>query len=150
MALGGSDEKHAYLIWGNLGDAYRWTPSREASAKAAYRKAIDLATAQLAVNPKDPTLLSQIAVYEAKMGNVGQAETRTRAALQLAPADASVLFSSALVLEAAGKRADSLKLLSSALAAGYSLNVVEREPELASLRKDPRYREAAARAREPK
>jgi eukaryotic-like serine/threonine-protein kinase len=150
VALGGSDEKHAYLIWGNLGDAYRWTPSREASAKAAYRKAIDLATAQLAVNPKDPTLLSQIAVYEARMGNFAQAETRTQAALKLAPADASVLFNSALVLEAAGKRADSLKLLSSALAAGYSLNVVEREPELASLRKDPRYREAAARAREPK
>ena len=38
----------------------------------------------------------------------------------------------------------------SALAAGYSLNVVEREPELNALRQDPGYRDASLHAKEKK
>jgi tetratricopeptide (TPR) repeat protein len=143
VSLGGSDEKHAYLIWGNLGDAYRWSAGRETSAGAAYGKAIALGTSQLEVNPKDATLLSQIALYEAKVGELEQAQAGTRSALKLAPGDPAVLFTSALVLEMSGRRAASVQALRAALQAGYSLSFVEREPELLSLRKDPRYEEIA-------
>ncbi len=150
VALSGSHEVYSYLIWGNLGDSYRWTTGREASANAAYGKAVELAEAQLAVNPKNATLLSQVAVYEAKMKNFGAAETRMRLALKLAPADSAILYRSALVLELSGQRRRSLDALSAALAAGYSLNVVEREPELNSLRQDPHYRDASLHAKEKK
>ena len=150
VALSGSREVYSYLIWGNLGDAYRWTTGREASAKTAYGKAVELAEAQLAVNPKNATLLSQVAVYEAKMRNFGAAEARMRLALKLAPADPAILYRSALVLELSGQRRRSLDALGAALAAGYSLNVVEREPELNSLRQDPHYRDASLHAREKK
>ena len=147
VALGGSYEKHSWLIWGNLGDAYRWSTGRETSANAAYRKAIELGVSQLAVNPRDAGLLSQIAVYEAKAGDAGQGQARIQAALRLAPADPTVLFNSALVSEIAGNRARSLAALRVALQAGYSLSFIEREPELASLRRDPRYNEIAPYAK---
>lgn len=150
VTLGGSSQSYSYLIWGNLGDAYRWTPGRKASASEAYRKAVGLAEMQLAVNPKDATLLSRISVYEAKMDDFADAQATMRQALQQAPADASVRYRSAIVLELSGQRGPALDALRAALAAGYSLNVVEREPELNSLRQDPRYREAAAHAREKK
>ncbi len=150
VGLAGSHEVYSYLIWGNLGDAYRLAGGREASARTAYERAVDLAQMQLAVNPKDPTLLSQIAVFEAKMGNSADARTKIGLALKLAPTDASVLYHSALVLELSGQRGLSLDALRAARAAGYSLSVVEREPELISLRQDPRYRETAAHATEKK
>jgi tetratricopeptide (TPR) repeat protein len=147
VALGGSDEKHSYLIWGNLGDAYRWSTGRETSANAAYRKAMDLAAPQLAVNPRDATLLSQVAVYEAKAGDIGPAQSRIQTALRLAPADPSVLFSAALIFEIDGKRARSLAALRAALQSGYSLSLIEREPELVSLRQDSRYKAIAPHAK---
>src|ERR1700722_15778592 len=96
-------DNYAYLIWGNLGDAYRLrdgnrTAGRETSAGTAYGKAITLARSHLAVNPKDPTLLSQIAVYQAKIGEFAQAEAGIRDALRLAPSSPAVLYRSALVL----------------------------------------------------
>jgi hypothetical protein len=71
-------------------------------------------------------------------------------ALKLAPADPAILYRSALVLELSGQRRRGLDALSAALAAGYSLNVVEREPELNALRQDPHYRDASLHAREKK
>jgi hypothetical protein len=65
--------------------------------------------------------------------------------LRLAPSSPAVLYRSSLVLELAGERAKSLKNLSAAIAAGYSASVVEREPDLASLRKDPGYSAVAVR-----
>jgi serine/threonine protein kinase/Flp pilus assembly protein TadD/TolB-like protein len=148
VSLSGANNQYAYYIWGNLGDAYRWTRGQETNAPAAYKKAIELAKSQLAINPKNATLLSQIAVLEAKAGEFEQAEARMREALKLAPAEPSVLYRSALVFELAGQRSQSLKNLSAALGAGYSASVVEREPELASLRKDPGYSAAVARLKE--
>jgi serine/threonine-protein kinase len=149
VALSNGDN-YAYLIWGNLGDAYRLmdgkrTAARETSAGAAYGKAITLAKSRLAVNPKEATLLSQIAVYQANIGEFAQAGAGIRDALRLAPSSPAVLYRSALVLELAGDRAGSLKNLNAAIAAGYSASVVEREPDLASLRKDPGYSAVAAR-----
>lgn len=150
VRLAGSREVYSYLIWGNLGDAYRLAGAGEASAKTAYAKAIELAETQLVVNPKDATLLSQIAVYEAKTGSLTDARNKMQLALKFAPADAAILYRSALVEELSGRRSRSLDALRASLAAGYSLNVVEREPEFISLRQDPRYGEVAAHAREKK
>jgi Flp pilus assembly protein TadD len=149
VALSGTD-RHADFIWANLGDAYKWTRGREKDAPAAYAKAIELATAQLAVNPEDARLLSQIAVYRAKAGQLPEAQRLIRGALSLAPKDASVLYRSALVLEIAGQRKQSLTALHTAVGSGYSISVVEREPELALLRADPAYRAVAAQSKEEK
>ncbi len=146
IALSG-DERYAYLIWGNLGDALKWTPARRGEAPRAYAKAVELATSQLEVNPNDAVLLSQIACYQAKAGEAAAAQANMRDALKIAPADPAVLYRSAILLELAGKRKQSLAALDSALTAGYSLSVIEREPEFASLRTDPGYPGVAAHAK---
>jgi len=64
-----------YEIWGNLADAYYWSPGEREKAKAAYHKALDLAFSSLAVNPRDATLLGFIADYYAMSGECGQALT---------------------------------------------------------------------------
>lgn len=147
VSLAGAHEVYSYLIWGNLGDAYRLAGGREVSANTAYAKAVELARTQLAVNPNDATLLSQVAVYEAKMADLAAARATIAQALKLAPADAAVRYRSAIVFELAGQRGQSLAALNTALDAGYSLSVVEKEPELNSLRQDPRYRDVTAHVR---
>jgi eukaryotic-like serine/threonine-protein kinase len=149
VALSGND-RHADVIWGNLGDAYRWAHGREKDAAAAYANAIELATAQLAVNPDDATLLSQMALYRAKAGQTTESERLMHTALGLAPRDPSILYRSALVFEIAGRRKQSLAALHTAVSSGYSVSVVEREPELAALRADPAYRAVAAQSKEKK
>jgi Flp pilus assembly protein TadD len=142
VQLGGSDDSHAYLVWGNLGDAYQWTKGREASAQGAFERAISLARALLAVNPKDATLLSEIAVYEAKIRNFAEARARIGDALKFAPTDSGVFNRATIVYELAGDRGAALKYLRAAIDAGISVNVVAHEPELASLRQDPGYKAA--------
>ena len=54
VALSGSNDQYAYLMWGNLGDAYRLTTGRNTSAGEAYGKAIALASSQLRQTRKMP------------------------------------------------------------------------------------------------
>jgi serine/threonine-protein kinase len=128
------------VTWGNLGDAYRWTPEYAAKAPAAFRRAIQAAEAQLAVNPNDADVLSSLAVYRAKLGDRSRSLAEVEKARRLAPSDQNVAFTSVLVFELAGKRERALAALKEALGAGYSLEEARREPELAELRKDPRCR----------
>jgi serine/threonine-protein kinase len=146
VKTGGGNKNFSFTIWGNLGDAYRFTPGSEASAAEAYGQAIKMAGKRLAINPNDGALLGQIALYEAKRKNFTEADRGIKAALKAAPGNLDVLFDSALILEIEGKRPQSIAALKEALAAGFSLSIVESEPDLASLRKDPRYDDAKAGA----
>jgi tetratricopeptide (TPR) repeat protein len=146
VKIGGGNKNFSFTIWGNLGDAYRFTPGSEAAAGEAYRQAIEIAGKQLAINPNDGRLLGQIAVYQAKRKNFAEADRRIKAARKAAPGNLDVLFDWALILEIEGKTSESLAALKDALAAGFSLSIVESEPELASLRKDPHYADAKASA----
>ncbi len=150
VKIGGGNKNFSFTIWGNLGDAYRWTPGSEAAAAEAYRQAIDIAGKQLAINPNNGALLGQIAVYQAKRKNFAEADRGIKAARKAAPGNLDVLFDSALIFEIEEKRAESLAALKEALAAGFSLSIVESEPELASLRKDPHYTDVKASAKERK
>ncbi len=130
---------HNHVMWRNLGDSYDQIPSRLADARAAYQKALETATEQLKVNPNDPEVLSGIALYDAHLGQAADAEAFIGRALAAAPKDSDTLFTSALVYEIIGHRDKALEAVAAAVAAGYSLEEVEKEPELRSLRTDPRY-----------
>jgi serine/threonine-protein kinase len=41
-----------YLVWANLGDAYRWAPGRRTKATEAYRHAIQLMDQQIAAKAR--------------------------------------------------------------------------------------------------
>ncbi len=132
---------HDHTLWRNLGDSYDQIASRHADAREAYAKALELATAQLKVNPKDPAVLSGIALYNAHLGQSKEAESFISQALEVAPKDGDTIFTSALVYEIIGHREQALKAVEEAVAAGYSVEEVKKEPELRRLQADPRYQQ---------
>jgi len=137
-----ADGTKEYLIWGNLGDAYRWTPGNTEKATRAYQKAIALALEAIDVNSRDAAALSSLALYRAKSGQQTQALQAMEKALAAAPDDKTVLFNAAMVCELAGERARALKLIQRAIIGGYSPSEIATEPELGKLRRDPGYQAA--------
>ena len=130
---------HDHVMWRNLGDAYHQIPSRLSDANQAYEKALETATAQLKINPNDTEVLAGIALYDAHLGHNQAAERYIHRALELSPRGSDALFTSALVYEIIGNRDRALRDLDNAFKAGYSLDEIEKEPELRQLQRDPRY-----------
>jgi serine/threonine-protein kinase len=131
----------AYSIWGNLGDAYRYTPDQAEKAADAYRHAIDQIEQQLAFDPDNAGLLASVAEYAAKMGDHKSALDAIGRAMRFAHGSRRVSFQAALVYEITGSRERALAALGDAIRGGYSLDEIAREPELAELRQDPRYKQ---------
>jgi eukaryotic-like serine/threonine-protein kinase len=129
------------LIWGNLGDALYWTPGRRPEAEAAYRKAISRATAKLRVNPRDASLLAFLSTYCAMVGDKTAALSNLQLALELAPADADVMFRAALVHNHFGDTEQTLSSLEKAVAAGYPAAAIRDTPDFDHLRDNRRVRE---------
>jgi serine/threonine-protein kinase len=135
--------------WRNLADSYRQVPALRNKADGAYRKALQLAQAALAVKPGDVDLLSSMGLYYAHLGDTRKAETFTEQALKKAPDNSQVLFTSALAAELTGRRKKALNLLAASAKAGYAVSLIEKEPELISLQSDPDYRQWVEKVREP-
>ncbi|MEE3622624.1 tetratricopeptide repeat protein [Nitrospirillum sp. BR 11752] len=127
-----------YLTWGNLGDAYRWTPGKTAEARDAYRVALRHLNSRLASAPQDPALNGKVAVYRAKLGEEASTLTALDLALSGNPTP-KILFDAAVANEVLGRRDQALDLLAQARAAGYAASEIDHEPELAQLRLDRRY-----------
>ena len=134
-------EPQAYWMWGNLGDAYRWTPGEKDRARATYARAIGLAERELEVNPRDTRALGYLALYEAKSGAVEKARQSIGQALAIAPKDVDLLSNAVEVYAVAGERQKALDCLKGAVQGGYPRFELEANPELAGLRNDPRYRD---------
>lgn len=124
-----------YVVLGNLGDAYRWTPGNSEKARQAYSKAVKLAEEVLKVNPRDAVALSSLGMYWAKMGEGAKAIEVAEKARQLARANTNILFNAAITFELAEKRSQALSALDAAVKGGYSLREIEHEPDLRELRK---------------
>ncbi len=138
LKLEGSSQH--YMIWGNLGDAYRWTAGREEEARNAYRLAVHHLEAKLQVRPSDPELNVKAALYHAKL----QEPAPTLAALDraLTAPTPSILFDAAVANEILGRREQALALLLLSKNAGYAQDEIDHEPELARLRLDRRYQQS--------
>ncbi len=127
-----------YSYWGNLGDAYRWAAGRRPDAAAAYRRASELLREQLALKPADAEMRTRLALYVAKAGDT-QSAVKELSLLGDATLTAQMLFRVAVVRELAGDRTGALDALARALKAGYPATELGAEPELSTLRTDPRY-----------
>jgi len=133
-----------YLVWGNLGDAYRWAPGRRAQAPEAYRHAIQLMDQQIATKPADANLRTRRAAYLAKMGDPreGLAElSRIPRAQTLTP---QMLVRVAMVRELAGDREGALDAIARALKGGFPQRELENDPEFGELRGDATYHRVIA------
>lgn len=126
-------------LWLNLGDALRWNGAPQDGAAKAYRRAIGILEADLALAPRDADHETSLALALARTGDHRRARVHADAALELDPGNAYVLQPVALVRLAAGESGPALDLLARAVAAGYPTGELERDPELARLRSDPRF-----------
>ena len=140
-------EPQKYVYRGNLADAYRMIPAEAAKAADTYRKAIALAERELQVNPHASDVLSDLALYYARVGDLPRAREYLTRALVISPGDVSTLHIACLVHLEAGERQEALKWLAKAVEAGYQKKELVADPELASLRSDPRFVQLVNEAR---
>jgi len=125
--------------WGNLGDAYRWTPGNEAKAKQAYQTAIRLVREEIAKHPNQLALRADLAMYLAKNGDKQAALQELKPVEEADIKDPTTLYNSSLVYELCGNRDKAIAALVASVKAGWSLDDIKNEPELVHLRSDPRY-----------
>lgn len=129
-----------YLYWGNLGDARRWMPDARQEAAAAYGKAIELARHALANGQDDADLRSRLALYLAKKGDHAAAlEELTRVGESPGSKAGPLFYRCVVAYEVAGRRDEALRMLERAIQAHYSIEEIQRDPELSALRADGRF-----------
>ncbi len=134
-----------YDHWGNLADAYYWTPGRRGQAPEMYRTAIALAEEALRVNPHDAYTALYVAEYYAMLGEREPAMNRLQQAQQKMGRNAEFKFNAAIVFAQLGEWDRSLAVLQEALAAGYPAGQIDVTPNFAKMRTDPKFQELRRR-----
>lgn len=135
LSTGGNN----YLYWSNLADALRQLPDRETDTRQTYLRAIQLISEQIEAKPDDPTLASRRALMLAKLGDHARALRELERLDAAGELDVHSRFRVAVGYEICGQRERATKALAAALRDGFSLTEVRRDPELRSLRADPRF-----------
>jgi serine/threonine protein kinase/tetratricopeptide (TPR) repeat protein len=129
-----------YELWGNLGDAYYWTPKEQLQAPQAYLKAISLANAALGVNPRDAVILCNLALYHAMLREKDPAIAFLRKALTLDPGNSDFLFKAAEVYNQFGMTEPAFAALQDSIKQGYSRFFARDHPIFGNWKTDPRFR----------
>ncbi len=126
---------NSHLAWANLADTLRWIPGRELEAQKAYQKARDLLTPLLERRAEDVTLISRMALYQARLNDHAQAKPMLERVIALAPKSANVHFRAGLAYELLGERDAAIAALTKAVELGYPLKLIQAEPDLLDLRR---------------
>ena len=135
IAFGLSDFSN--LIWGNLADAYHFTPGNQAKAEEAYRKAIAFTRQTLAADPANYRARASLAVHLAKAGEADEARAEIAAALKAKPGDADIVLHAVFVHEVVGARPEALDAVREYVELKGPMDEIMRDPFLAGLRQDP-------------
>jgi serine/threonine-protein kinase len=129
---------HDFLYWRNLGDAYRWIPGREADARRAYERAVQLCDAAIAVNPNEANAHLSRASALAKLGRQREARASILRALELEPQYSSNAYEAAVIANIGGSEDEAAAYLEQALRLGQNPADVLHDPEFANLKKSGR------------
>ena len=128
-----------YEVWGNLGDAYYWTPGRRDEAAGAYSTAISLGEENLRQNPRNAQLLAYLGEYHAMRGERKPALDKIDAALRLQPKSPEVLLASAIVYQQLGDSSSALNALEKAASVGVAPEILRDTPNFGALSGNPRF-----------
>ncbi|QBY05433.1 tetratricopeptide repeat protein [Thalassotalea sp. HSM 43] len=85
------------LMWANLGDAYKYSPTQHNRAKPSFEKALSLAKKQEIINPKDLSLQSQIGRYHSELGDCQAANSYRVNILEATVSDPYIYYYLALL-----------------------------------------------------
>jgi len=125
--------------WANLGDAYRWSSTQKDKAKNAYNTAIRMVREEISKHPGQLDLQADLALYLAKSGEKAAALEALKPLETATLNDPNLFYLSATVYELCGNREKALKALTLAVGKGQPISDLSNDPELISLRTDPRY-----------
>jgi Flp pilus assembly protein TadD/TolB-like protein len=137
----GDSRWHVYL-----GDALSQIPNQAGRARAAYEAALPLVKDELSVNPADALSLVLLGRCLAKTGAPERAWSEIRRGVALAPEDQEVLETAAAAAMVLGKKAEALTWLKKAVARGYGVVEIRRDPDFFPLRGEPEYERLAPAA----
>lgn len=119
-------------------------------ARAAYREALEIAERHLDLNPDDPRAATMRAVSLCRLGREPEGLQWAERALELDPMDPGVRYNAACLFAVAGRRERALDCVEKAVAAGFgNPDWLAHDPDLTSLRGDPRFEAAMARSGPP-
>jgi tetratricopeptide (TPR) repeat protein len=127
--------------WANLGDACTWSTTCRQDAVAAYTQAIELLRRDLQVNPNSARAHGTLAVCLAKRGQTAEAREHMKRALEIDPQNPTRMYQAARVANASQNPDEAITWLHRAIAAGYQLFELDRDPEFATLRSTKAYRD---------
>jgi serine/threonine protein kinase/tetratricopeptide (TPR) repeat protein len=127
----------------NLGDALD-ALSRSREARAAYAKAVDLATGQLR-KKFDARIAGMAAKCEAKLAHKAEAELLANQAWEAGDKDAEVAYKVATVYALTGQPERAFEKLDLAVKLGKPRWEVRADPDLRSLRADARFKALVAK-----
>jgi TolB-like protein/tetratricopeptide (TPR) repeat protein/DNA-binding winged helix-turn-helix (wHTH) protein len=127
-----------YVVWGNLGDAQRYSSEQSGRATQSYTRATELARAHLGVNPEDALARTLLAYFLARRGDT-TAATAELAQVSLANSkNYYAHYYAALVQRQLGDADAAVEHLRSAVESGFPSYVLRAAPELDGLQDDPR------------
>lgn len=121
-----------------LGAAYTGIGDK-AKAAAAYGRAIEVAKQQLAVNPGDVRALYMGAVAWARIGRKKNALAWAAKALTLDSEDSAVLYNVACLYAVLGSTEKALNCLTKVVRSGWRKEWIKNDPDLDSLRDNPKF-----------
>ena len=128
-----------FSAWAKLAETVAWLPGKVDVAKSAYSKARQLLQVRVKANPESAQLQSLMGLYSAKLGDNAEALNYIQKSLELAPNDAEIQFRGGVSFEMIDMRTQALAAIAKAKALSYSAKLIEAEPELVNLRRDPKY-----------
>ncbi|MFQ5634783.1 MAG: winged helix-turn-helix domain-containing protein [Gammaproteobacteria bacterium] len=127
-----------HRVWADLGDAYLQIAGGGDQAADAYRRARELIEAQLDGGSPAPADRIRLAYYCAALGDGACAWQNSTAAVDQAPAAASVHYLDALVNLRLGQEAAAVTAVERAWRLGYPRALLTADPQLTSVRNHPR------------
>jgi serine/threonine protein kinase/Tfp pilus assembly protein PilF len=113
---------------------------RRAEAEAAYRRALPAIERHLELNPDDARAITVGAVAFSRLGDRRRGLEWAERAVAVDPEDAGVAYNVACLFALEGERDRAFERLAFALRAGFApWDWIEHDPDLDSLRQDPRF-----------
>ncbi len=115
---------------------------RHEEAEAAYRRALPMLERHLELNPDDARAITMGAVAFSRLRDKSRALEWAERAATVDPEDASVCYNLACLFALEGERDRAFERLGCAVKAGFAhWDWISHDPDLESLREDPRFQE---------
>lgn len=116
-------------VWGNLGDALKYTKNNQAQASSAYRKALALAENNAQINSKDLSLQAQISRYYSELSDCETAIKNQQNVLSENAQDPYVFYDLAIVSINCSDRTTMETLVKKSITLGYPYELLLADPQ---------------------